>query len=225
MAVLTAAAAATDPPPAAYVYSGPGAGTRSVLSTMHSLREALRPSVKVGPRRFNQGAIWQPLCSQHRLADQGLHSPTCVHLVASAPSLGCHSGHRPAAGGWLAAGLPAVGHARGRRPAVLQAPQRAGQRALARCGHGGSLGPYLMHSRPLVRQFWCMCKCTGQSAFSLPAPAIEMRLHAATLLTCWPCLLCLLCAAEHVEGGGSYLGLCAGAYYACARVEFEPGTR
>lgn len=30
--------------------------------------------------------------------------------------------------------------------------------------------------------------------------------------------------AEFVTQGGSYLGLCAGAYYACARVEFEPGT-
>lgn len=30
---------------------------------------------------------------------------------------------------------------------------------------------------------------------------------------------------EYVEAGGSYLGLCAGAYYACARVEFEVGTR
>lgn len=33
--------------PAAYVYCGPGAGTRSVLSTLHSLREALVPAVKV----------------------------------------------------------------------------------------------------------------------------------------------------------------------------------
>lgn len=32
-------------------------------------------------------------------------------------------------------------------------------------------------------------------------------------------------AADYVEGGGAYLGLCAGAYYACARVEFEPGSR
>ena len=30
--------------------------------------------------------------------------------------------------------------------------------------------------------------------------------------------------AEYVNGGGSYLGLCAGAYYACARVEFEMGS-
>jgi len=29
---------------------------------------------------------------------------------------------------------------------------------------------------------------------------------------------------SYVENGGSYLGLCAGAYYACARVEFEPDT-
>lgn len=29
---------------------------------------------------------------------------------------------------------------------------------------------------------------------------------------------------SYVENGGSYLGLCAGAYYACARVEFEQGT-
>jgi hypothetical protein len=30
-------------------------------------------------------------------------------------------------------------------------------------------------------------------------------------------------AAEYVSAGGAYLGLCAGAYYACSRVEFEPG--
>ena len=29
----------------------------------------------------------------------------------------------------------------------------------------------------------------------------------------------------YVEGGGAYLGLCAGAYYACRRIEFEVGTR
>jgi glutamine amidotransferase-like uncharacterized protein len=28
---------------------------------------------------------------------------------------------------------------------------------------------------------------------------------------------------DFVEGGGSYLGLCAGAYYGCSRVEFETG--
>ena len=39
---------AAAPPAAAYVYCGPGAGTRSVLSTLHSLREALVPAVKVG---------------------------------------------------------------------------------------------------------------------------------------------------------------------------------
>lgn len=31
--------------------------------------------------------------------------------------------------------------------------------------------------------------------------------------------------AGFVEGGGAYLGLCAGAYYACGSVEFEPGSR
>lgn len=30
--------------------------------------------------------------------------------------------------------------------------------------------------------------------------------------------------AEFLEAGGSYLGLCAGAYYACERVLFQPGT-
>ncbi|KAL4423157.1 hypothetical protein ABPG77_007810 [Micractinium sp. CCAP 211/92] len=120
MAVLTAAAAATDPPPAAYVYSGPGAGTRSVLSTMHSLREALRPSVKVATLDTAQllAGGWQ----------QG-----CLLLVMP--------------GG---ADLPYCKHLNGRGNELLR---------------------------------------------------------------------------EHVEGGGSYLGLCAGAYYACARVEFEPGTR
>lgn len=29
---------------------------------------------------------------------------------------------------------------------------------------------------------------------------------------------------EWVEGGGSYLGICAGAYYACSSIEFEIGT-
>ncbi|MEW5299670.1 MAG: hypothetical protein WDW36_002662 [Sanguina aurantia] len=29
---------------------------------------------------------------------------------------------------------------------------------------------------------------------------------------------------EYVKGGGSYLGLCAGAYYGCSSVEFEPGS-
>lgn len=29
---------------------------------------------------------------------------------------------------------------------------------------------------------------------------------------------------DFVAGGGAYLGLCAGAYYACSRVEFEPGS-
>ena len=32
-------------------------------------------------------------------------------------------------------------------------------------------------------------------------------------------------SADFVEAGGAYLGLCAGAYYACARIEFELGTR
>ncbi len=54
-----AAAAATGPPPAVYCYSGPGAGTRSVLSTLHSLREALVPAVKasgVAGRRQQHGS-------------------------------------------------------------------------------------------------------------------------------------------------------------------------
>ncbi|KAG2445925.1 hypothetical protein HXX76_000528 [Chlamydomonas incerta] len=29
----------------------------------------------------------------------------------------------------------------------------------------------------------------------------------------------------YVEAGGAYLGICAGAYYGCARVDFEPGSR
>lgn len=35
--------------------------------------------------------------------------------------------------------------------------------------------------------------------------------------------LCIM-ATEFVEGGGSYLGFCAGAYFACSEVDFEPGT-
>ena len=38
--------------------------------------------------------------------------------------------------------------------------------------------------------------------------------------------VCVLHAfvAEFVHDGGGYLGFCAGAYYACERVLFEPGT-
>ena len=31
--------------------------------------------------------------------------------------------------------------------------------------------------------------------------------------------------AGYVEGGGAYLGLCAGAYFACESVEFALGTK
>lgn len=35
-----------------------------------------------------------------------------------------------------------------------------------------------------------------------------------------------MCSAGFVrDDGGAYLGLCAGAYYASAQVEFEVGTR
>jgi hypothetical protein len=47
--------------------------------------------------------------------------------------------------------------------------------------------------------------------------------HAASRHSVPHCVLPPL--AGYVERGGAYLGLCAGAYYACARVEFEPGTR
>ncbi len=46
-----------------------------------------------------------------------------------------------------------------------------------------------------------------------------------TLLSPFPLFPPACAAADYVEGGGAYLGLCAGAYYACARVEFEPGSR
>lgn len=32
------------------------------------------------------------------------------------------------------------------------------------------------------------------------------------------------CTADYVRRGGAYLGLCAGAYYASSRVQFEPGS-
>ena len=37
-------------------------------------------------------------------------------------------------------------------------------------------------------------------------------------------VLVLVLVADYVHGGGRYLGLCAGAYYACNRVEFEQGS-
>lgn len=36
---------------------------------------------------------------------------------------------------------------------------------------------------------------------------------------------CTSCGrAAYLQQGGRYLGLCAGAYYACQQVAFEPGT-
>lgn len=71
MAPLAAAAAsASSTPPAAYVYCGPGAGTRSVLSTIHSLREALLASVKVGPCS-EAGQSGSPCCPT-------LRGPACA---------------------------------------------------------------------------------------------------------------------------------------------------
>ena len=46
----------------------------------------------------------------------------------------------------------------------------------------------------------------------------------ACLPACLPGAACLP-PTEFVEGGGSYMGLCAGAYYASSHVQFEPGTR
>ena len=58
-AAAAVAAAGGGPPPAVYCYSGPGAGTRSVLSTLHSLREALVPAVKASGRVGWQQRLWQ----------------------------------------------------------------------------------------------------------------------------------------------------------------------
>ena len=106
-------------PSAVLVYSGPGAGTRSVLSAVESLRRALRPTLLVDTIGY---------------ADilEGNWTENCKMLV-----------------------MP-----------------------------GGADLPYCRHlngpGNVLIRNF--------------------------------------------VEQGGTYLGLCAGAYYACSRVEFELGT-
>ena len=86
-AVLAAAAAADNtgqgqgPPPAAYVYSGPGAGTRSVLSTLHSLREALVPAVQVASLDAAEllAGGWQAGCLL-LVMPGGADLPYCQHL-------------------------------------------------------------------------------------------------------------------------------------------------
>ena len=111
----------------AFVYSGPGAGSRSVLSAVESLRQALRPSLLV-----------DTLTAADILQGALQHKSTSTHTAA---------------------------------PRLLVMP-------------GGADLPYCRHlngpANDLIRQF--------------------------------------------VIEGGTYLGLCAGAYYGCSRVEFEVGT-
>lgn len=56
----------------------------------------------------------------------------------------------------------------------------------------------------------------------------EQLLCVVAMAAAWQYLSLRACYGRlpgYVEGGGAYLGLCAGAYYACRRVEFELGTR
>ena len=62
-----------------------------------------------------------------------LCSLTATKYLFTTAAAGCQPGHIRAAGRRLAGRLPAAGHARRRRPALLQAPQRPRQRAHTRC--------------------------------------------------------------------------------------------
>lgn len=70
-----------------------------------------------------------------------------------------------------------------------------------------------------------MCCQHAQPAYNVCAyqqvPPLSLCIQPALqqLLLTVPCV-----CAEFVHAGGRYLGLCAGAYYGCARVVFEPGT-
>jgi biotin--protein ligase len=75
------AAASQHAGPAAFVYSGPGAGTRSVLSAMHSLRATLLPEVTVSSLdtpALLDGA-WRSRCLL-LVMPGGADLPYCKHL-------------------------------------------------------------------------------------------------------------------------------------------------
>lgn len=149
----TAAAAAAHGAPAVYCYSGPGAGARSLLSTLHSLRQALVPAVKVG-RGFrhcglpgsracralpgSRAATCAALASFARLPGPRFHSqtPTPHTQVASLDAA------ELLAGGWQegclalvmpgGADLPYCKHLNGRGNALITGGGAAGAPALQR---------------------------------------------------------------------------------------------
>lgn len=98
------------------------------------------------------------------------------------------------------------------------------------CRHLDGRGNTLIRGAPLLA--WAVAWAAGRRAQEqLQAAGADPALDPApgcTPPTTDPVPLhpaALLLPAEYVEGGGAYLGLCAGAYYASARVEFEPGSR
>ena len=138
-------------PSTAFVYAGPGAGLRSVLSAVHSLREALVPDVAV--QQVDAATLLEGHWTEHALLlvmPGGADLPFCKHLNGEGNRI-IRQGVRVVVAPW--------------------------QHSLA----AGS--------------------------------ASQLTAHRLSLKRAW------------VEAGGCYLGLCAGAYYACARVEFEPCTK
>jgi len=99
---------------------------------------------------------------------------------------------------------------------VLAVAARGGPRAIP-AGHPGS-----------PQAWWtaCVhaCMLTAACRCSRPAGQAEMLRCPQKPRIC-ACLETAVPRQGFVEGGGAYLGLCAGAYYACRRVEFEVGSR
>ena len=68
-------------------------------------------------------------------------------------------------------------------------------------------------------------KCIAVQCSAKKCIAAHCKAVQCSTLQCIAVLsLVQLYTRQFVESGGSYLGLCAGAYFAAARVSFQPGT-
>lgn len=75
--------------------------------------------------------------------------------------------------------------------------------------------------RHAMQLMLCISRIVGYKQQAIPNIGLKSctTSRAASHL---PAACC--CTADFVHSGGSYLGLCAGAYFGCSRVVFEPGT-
>ena len=166
------------------VYSGEGAGARSVASAVQSLRTELLPQTLVREVSTLEllGGKWLQSCA------------TLVMPGRSSIQIAC------AGNGFRT---------------LHQSVSRAGGADSPYCRDLNGKGNTLISGRPTL--YSCTFRCYSRHSLA--------EVHADISSACQIMNRLASCFADYVRGGGSYLGLCAGAYYACAHITFEPGSR